>query len=132
MATATAVNPWTWQDPLGFSQGIDVRGAQRVLYCAGQTSVDRDGNPLHAGDFSKQILQAIDNLETVLAKAGLKLSDVVRLNYYVTDIDAFMAAAPAFGGRLHAANCKPASTLLRISGLFHPDLMVEIEATAVS
>ena len=132
MTHVAAVNPWTWQDQLGFSQGIDVRGAERVLYCAGQTSVDGDGNPLHAGDFAKQILQAIDNLEAVLAQAGLKLSNVVRLNYYVTDIDAFMAAAPAFGGRLHEAGCKPASTLLRISGLFHPDLMVEIEATAVS
>ena len=132
MATTRAVNPWTWQDKFGFSQAIDVRRAERVLYCAGQTSVDGDGNPLQAGDFTKQILQALDNLEEVLAKSGLKLSDVVRLNYYVTDVDAYMAAAPAFGGRLHAAGCKPASTLLKVSGLFHPDIMVEIEATAVS
>jgi enamine deaminase RidA (YjgF/YER057c/UK114 family) len=71
MARVTAVNPWTWQDQLGFSQGIDVRGADRVLYCAGQTSVDGEGNPLHAGDFTKQILQATDTLEAVLAKASL-------------------------------------------------------------
>ena len=132
MTTTSAVNPWTWQDKFGFSQAMDVRRAERVLYCAGQTSVDGDGNPLHAGDFTKQILQAIDNLEQVLAKAGLKLSNVVRLNYYVTDVNAFMSAAPAFGGRLHAAGCKPASTLLKVSGLFHPDIMVEIEAMAVS
>jgi enamine deaminase RidA (YjgF/YER057c/UK114 family) len=131
MATTNAVNPWTWQDQFGFSQAIDVRGAERVLYCAGQTSVDADGHPLHAGDFTRQMLQAIDNLEAVLAGAGLKLSDVVRLNYYVTDIDAFMSAAPAFGGRLHTAGCKPASTLLKVGGLFHPDILVEIEATAV-
>jgi enamine deaminase RidA (YjgF/YER057c/UK114 family) len=132
MTTTKEVNPWTWQDAFGFAQGIEVRGAERVLYCAGQTSVDADGQPLHVGDFTKQILQAIDNLETVLAKANLKLSNVVRLNYYVVDMDAFMAAAPAFGPRLHAAGCKPASTLLRVDGLFHPDVMVEIEATAVS
>ena len=132
MAKTSAVNPWTWQDEFGFSQGIDVRGADRVLYCAGQTSVDGNGDPLHAGNFAKQILQAIDNLETVLGHAGLKLSNVVRLNYYVTDIDAFMSAAPAFGPRLHAAGCKPASTLLKVSGLFHPDILVEIEATAVT
>jgi enamine deaminase RidA (YjgF/YER057c/UK114 family) len=132
MAKTKEVNPWTWQDQFGFSQGIDVRGAERVLYCAGQTSVDAEGQPLHAGDFAKQILQAIDNLETVLTKAGLKLSDVVRLNYYVADIDAFMASAAEFGPRLHAAGCKPASTLLKVDGLFHPDILVEIEATAVS
>ena len=131
MAEIKAVNPWTWQDQFGFSQAMDVRGAQRVLYCAGQTSTDADGNPLHLGDFSKQMLQAIDNLETVLKQAGLKLSDVVRLNYYVTDIDDFMAAAADFGPRLQAAQCKPASTLLRVKGLFHPDILVEIEATAV-
>ena len=50
----------------------------------GKPSVDGDGNPLHAGDFSKQILRAIDNLEQVLSKAELKLSDVVRLNHCVT------------------------------------------------
>jgi len=132
MATTAAVNPWTWQDKFCFSQGIEVRRTERVLYCAGQTSVDADGNLLHAGDFTKQILKAIDNLEEVLEKSGLKLSDVVRLNYYVTDINAYMAAAPAFGGRLHAAGCKPASTLLKVAGLFHPDMLVEIEATAAS
>lgn len=131
MAKTTAVNPWTWQDQFGFSQAIEVRGTERVLYCAGQTSVDADGHPLHARDFARQILQSIDNLETVLTASGLKLSDVVRLNYYVTDVDAFMAAAPVFGGRLHAAGCKPASTLLKVGGLFHPDILVEIEATAV-
>ena len=132
MTKITEVNPWTWQDQLGFSQGIDVRGAERVLYCAGQTSVDPNGQPLHVGDFTKQVLQAIDNLETVLSKTNLRLSNVVRLNYYVLDMDAFMAAAAEFGPRLHAAGCKPASTLLRVTGLFHPDILVEIEATAVS
>lgn len=132
MATATAVNPWTWQDQLGFSQAIDVRSADRIIYCAGQTSVDSEGRVLHAGDFTAQILQAIDNLETVLSQAGLSLSNVVRLNYYVTDMDAFMTSGAAFGPRLHAAGCKPASTLLKVGGLFHPDAMVEIEATAVS
>jgi enamine deaminase RidA (YjgF/YER057c/UK114 family) len=67
----------------------------------------------------------------VLAKAGMRLSQVARLNYYVTDVDQFLAAAPVFGPRLHAAGCKPAATLLKVSGLFHPDIVLEIEATAV-
>ena len=86
---------------------------------------------MHAGDMAKQVNQALDNLETVLTKAGLTLADVVRLNYYTTDLAAFVGAAPSFGPRLAAANCKPSSTLLVVAGLFHAQLMIEIEATAV-
>ena len=131
METKT-INPWTWQDRVGFSQAIEVLGAQRTVYFAGQTSVDQDGNPLYAGDIAKQANQALDNLETVLKQAGLTLANVVRLNYYTTDIKAFHAAGPVLGSRLGKAGCKPATTLLTVAGLFHPDIMIEIEATAVA
>jgi enamine deaminase RidA (YjgF/YER057c/UK114 family) len=131
MAETRAVNPWKWQDQFLFSQGIEVRGSERVLYCAGQTSVDANGAPLHPGDMAAQVTQALDNLETVLNQAGFKLANVVRLNYYTRDVAAFMAAASTFGPRLHAAGCRPASTLLGVASLFHPDILVEIEATAV-
>jgi enamine deaminase RidA (YjgF/YER057c/UK114 family) len=129
MAETTPVNPWQWQERFGFSQALDVRGAQRVLYCAGQTSVDSEGAPLHAGDMAAQINKALDNLEMVLRQAGLALADVVRLNYYTTDVPRFIAAAPQFGPRLRAAGCRPASTLLGVVSLFHPEILVEIEAT---
>jgi enamine deaminase RidA (YjgF/YER057c/UK114 family) len=131
MAETRAVNPWQWQDQFGFSQGIEVRGAEMVLYCAGQTSVDAEGAPMHAGDMAAQMNQALNNLETVLGHSGLKLSNVVRLNYYTRDVAAFLAASATFGPRLHAAGCQPASTLLGVATLFHPDILVEIEATAV-
>jgi len=131
MADVRDINPWQWQDQYGFSQAKEVKGAQRVVHCAGQTSVDENGEPLHTGSMAKQMDQALDNLEVVLREAGLILADVVRLNYYVTDIDAFMEAGASFGPRMAAARCKPASTLLKVSGLFHPDIMVEVEATAV-
>jgi enamine deaminase RidA (YjgF/YER057c/UK114 family) len=131
MADTKAVNPWQWQDQFGFSQAIDVRGATRVLYCAGQTSVDANGDPLHAGDMAAQMTQALDNLETVLGQAGLTLANVVRLNYYTRDVAAFMQTASVFGPRLHAAGCQPSATLLGVAALFHPDILVEIEATAV-
>ena len=131
MAQKNTVNPWTWQDRLGYSQAIEVRGEQRVIYCSGQTAVDSGGKPVHAGNMAKQVNQALDNLETVLKEAGLTLADVVRLNYYTTDLKAFLSAGAAFGPRLAAANCNPASTLLAVAGLFHPQLMIEIEATAV-
>ena len=126
-----AINPGDWQDQFDFSQAIEVRGAERVIYCAGQTSVDADGRPIHLGDMAAQFNQALDNLETVLGKAGLGLSDVVRLTYYVTDVPAFLEAVPKVGKRLRAAGCKPASTLLGIARLAEPEWLIEIEATAV-
>jgi len=127
-----AVNPWKWQDDLNFSQAIEVRGAHRVLYCAGQTSADADGRAMHPGDMLAQFQRALDNLETVLREVGLGLADVVRLNYYVTDIPAFKEAAPKVGVRLQEAGCKPASTLLGVVRLAEPEWMIEIEATAVA
>ncbi|HVF78080.1 MAG TPA: RidA family protein, partial [Solirubrobacteraceae bacterium] len=84
------INPWSWQDQFAFVQAHEVSGAQRVVYCAGQTSVDGEGTPIHEGDIRAQVGQAFDNLETVLAEAGLDLSHVVRVNYYTTDADALI------------------------------------------
>jgi enamine deaminase RidA (YjgF/YER057c/UK114 family) len=126
------VNPWTWQDAFGFVQANKVSGHQRVLFCAGQTSTASDGQALHPGDMVAQVTQALDNLETVLRDAGMTLSDVVRLNYYTTDLDAFFGAAETLGQRLGEAGCRPASTLLGVSRLAFPELLIEIEATAVS
>jgi enamine deaminase RidA (YjgF/YER057c/UK114 family) len=126
------VNPWQWQDQYGFVQANSLTAPERVVLCAGQTSVDDQGTPLHAGDMRAQVGQALDNLETVLSQAGLGLGDVVRLNYYVTDLDAFFGASDVLGARLQAAGCRPASTLLRVAGLAFPEFLIEIEATAAA
>jgi len=125
-------NPWTWQDQYGFVQGNEISGAQRVLICAGQTSSDENGNTVHPGDMRGQIGRALDNLETVLRSAGMDLSNVVRLNYYTTDVDAFLAAGDVLAERFAASGCRPASTLLGVTRLAFPDLLVELEATAVA
>jgi enamine deaminase RidA (YjgF/YER057c/UK114 family) len=93
------VNPWTWQDNFGYSQAIEVSGAQRTIFCAGQTSTDDEGSPVHPEDMHAQINYAFDNLETVLRESGAGLSDVVRLNYYTTDVDRFFEAHDAVVGR---------------------------------
>jgi enamine deaminase RidA (YjgF/YER057c/UK114 family) len=124
------VNPWTWQDALGFSQAFAVSGGGRVLFCSGQASVDANGNPLHARNLPKQLSQAFDNLETVLRQAGMTFANVVRLNFYTTDIPAFLEITPVVVGRL--GNIKPPGTLLGVASLFHPDVLIEIEATAVA
>jgi enamine deaminase RidA (YjgF/YER057c/UK114 family) len=127
------INPWTWQDQFGFSQAVDVSRAERVLYCAGQTSSDADGSTLHAGDMRAQAARALDNLETVLREAGMSLADVVRLNSYVTDVDLFLAeGAQVVAERTAAAGIQPAATLLGVTRLAFPDLLVELEATAAA
>ena len=126
-----AINPWKWQDDYDFSHAIEVRGAQRIVFCAGQISADADGKVMHPGDMLAQFHCALDNIEAVLREAGLGLGDVVRLNYYVTDIPAFLEAVPKVGVRLKEAGCKPASTLLGVVRLAEPGWMIEVEATAV-
>jgi enamine deaminase RidA (YjgF/YER057c/UK114 family) len=130
--THRIVNPWSWQDAFGFVQAHEVSHGTRVVFCAGQTSVDENGGPLHPGDMAAQANQALDNLERVLADADLTLADVVRLNYFTTDVEAFIASAEHALPRLRAAGCRPASTLLGVQRLAFPELLVEIEATAVA
>jgi enamine deaminase RidA (YjgF/YER057c/UK114 family) len=133
LAQQRKVNPWKWQDQLRFSQAIDVTGAGRILFCAGQASVDLDGNTVAPGDMRAQTEQALDNLEEVLREAGLGLENVVRLDYFVTDMDRYFAeATPVIWARLDAAGIQPAGTLLGITRLAFPDLLIEIEATAVA
>jgi enamine deaminase RidA (YjgF/YER057c/UK114 family) len=126
------INPWTWQDQFGFSQAIETTGHTRVLRCAGQTSVNAEGEPVHDGDMAAQITQALDNLETVLQAADMTLANVVRLNLYVTDIDAALENFGPMEARLAAAGIQPALTLLGVSRLFIPSLLVEMEADAVA
>ena len=114
------VNPWTWQDAFGFVQANEVTEAGRILHCAGQASVDADGAPVHPGDMVAQANQALDNLEQVLEGAGMGIADVTRLNYYVTDLDGFFAAAEQVLPRLVAKGCRPTSTLLGVQRLAFP------------
>lgn len=125
------INPWTWQDKFGFVQANRITNAETILYCAGQVSMNDNGDLLHAGDMAKQIDQIFNNLETVLQEAGAQLSNVVRLTYYTTDIPAFVKAGGILAERLGKGRCRPATTLLGVASLFHPDCIVEIEATAV-
>jgi enamine deaminase RidA (YjgF/YER057c/UK114 family) len=127
-----AINPWSWQDPLNFSHAVDARGTSRVVFLAGQTSVDEDGRALHAGDMGGQLDRAFDNLEAVLAAGGLAMANVVRLNYYVTDMLAFRGARAVVAGRLGTLKVKPSGCLLGVTCLAQPELLVEIEATAVA
>ena len=128
----TAVNPWPWSLQFGYNQAELVEAADRVLFCAGQTAVDENGAPQFPGDMGAQISLALDNVEAVLRDAGMALVNVVRMNIYTTDVDAFFAAYEKVGARLGAAGVAPPGTLLGVARLAFPELMVELEATAVA
>jgi enamine deaminase RidA (YjgF/YER057c/UK114 family) len=101
------------------------------VFCAGQASADPDGAILHPNDIGAQLNQSFDNLEIVLEQAGSNLSQVVRLNYYTTDVDALLAVWNLIAERLDKAGCRPSSTLLGVARLAFPEMLIEIEATAV-
>lgn len=128
----TAVNPVDWSLPLGFSQGRVVQGEARTLYISGQTAVDAAGTPQHDGDPAAQLALATDNLEGVLAAAGMTLADLVRLTVYATDIEGLLPHYGELAGRLGAAGVSPVMTMVEITRLAVPGQVVEIEGVAVA
>lgn len=128
----TAVNPVTWSVAMGFNQGEVVSGHTRTLYCSGQTATGDDGRPRHAGDMAAQLALSVDNLEAVLAEAGMSLANLVRLNVYTTDVDLLFPHYGVLASRLGAAGVAPPTTMLGVARLAIPDLMVELEGTAVA
>jgi enamine deaminase RidA (YjgF/YER057c/UK114 family) len=126
-----SINPVPWSVTLGFDQAQLVEGHRRELFCSGQDSVDADGNTQHPGDMGAQLELALDNLESVLADAEMTLADVVRLNVYTTDFDEFVKHWGSIGGRFGKADGRFATSLLGVTRLFTPGLLVLLEATAV-
>jgi enamine deaminase RidA (YjgF/YER057c/UK114 family) len=117
---------------LGFDQGQLIEGHQRLLVCSGQDAVDADGNTQHPGDMGSQLELALDNLEDVLVAAGMTLANIVRLNVYTTDFDELVPQWGRLTARFGAADDRFVTSLLGVTRLFTPDLLVLLEATAVA
>ncbi|MCQ4199137.1 RidA family protein [Streptomyces sp. NPDC058783] len=128
----SAVNPVSWSVDMGFNQGEVVSGHSRTLYISGQTSMSKEGRPEHEGDMAAQLALSVDNVEAVLAEAGMSLSNLVRLNVYTTDVDLLFQYYGVLAGRLGAAGVAPATTMLGVTRLAVPGQLVELEGTAVS
>jgi enamine deaminase RidA (YjgF/YER057c/UK114 family) len=128
----TAVNPVTWSEEMGFNQGEVISGHTRTLYISGQTAMSGDGKPQHDGDMAAQLALSLDNLEAVLREADMSLANLVRLNVYTTDVDRLFQDYGVLASRLGAAGVAPAATLVGVTRLAIPSLMVEIEGTAVA
>jgi enamine deaminase RidA (YjgF/YER057c/UK114 family) len=128
----TAVNPVTWSLGMGFNQGEVVSGHTRTLYCSGQTAMSGEGEPRHEGDTAAQLALSLDNLEAVLAGAGMSLANLVRLTVYSTDVDGLLPHYRVLASRLGAAGVAPTTTLLGVTRLAVPGQVVELEGTAVA
>jgi 2-iminobutanoate/2-iminopropanoate deaminase len=116
-------------DPPTYSQGIKVTGAQTILFLSGQVAYTADGSAAHRGDFKAQARGAYEAIEALVKAQGGTMANVIKITTYVTDMRYRMDLAPIreefFGKK------GPASTLVEIPSLAHPDWMIEIEAIAV-
>ncbi|WP_220449882.1 RidA family protein [Nonomuraea longispora] len=128
----TAVNPWAWSLELGYNQAELVSGHTRTLFCAGQSAMSAEGKPRHTGDMAAQLALSLDNLQAVLGEAGMSLANLVRLDVYTTDVDRLFEHYGVLTSRLGAAGVAPPTTMLGVTRLAIPDLMVELEGTAVA
>ena len=115
-----------YEDVIGFSRAVRVGD---TVYVSGTVAWGDDGKMVGEGDVYLQARQALRNIEKALLGAGASLRDVVRTRIYLTDIDRWEEAA-----RAHAeafAEVKPASSMVEVSRLADPAMLVEIEAVAV-
>ncbi|MGB6581576.1 MAG: RidA family protein [Streptosporangiaceae bacterium] len=112
----------------GFSHAVTGRG--RWVAIAGQVALDDADQLVGAGDLEAQARQVFANLSRALAAAGASFADVVKLNYYVTDISQ-LPVARAVRDEYVDTSRPPASTAVQVSALAMPELMIEIEAWAI-
>ena len=116
-------------DPQTYSQGIKVSQAQTILFLSGQVAYTPEGGVACRGDFKGQARGAYDAIKALVESQGGTMANIVKITTYVTDMSYRADLAPVreefFGTK------GPASTLVEISALAHPDWMIEIEAIAV-
>jgi 2-iminobutanoate/2-iminopropanoate deaminase len=116
-------------DPVGYTQCIKVSGAQTIVFTAGQVPYDAKGGVAHRGDFNAQARQVFGSIKAHLEAAGGTLANVIKITTYVTDVryrmDFRAIRTEVFGDH------GPASTMVEVSSLSHPDYLIEVEAIAV-
>ena len=115
-----------WEPIVGYSRAVRVG---RHVAVAGTTAIGRDGSLVGHGDAGAQTRQALDNIRAALEQAGARMEDVVRTRLFVTDITQWEAVGRAHGEVF--GPIRPASTMVEVSRLIDPQMLVEIEADAI-
>ena len=126
-----SVNPWKWQDNFSFSQAIEVTGNSHTLFCAGQASINEEGKPLHKDDMEAQLRLTLNNIDTVIKKGNYGWTNIIRLTIYTTDFDKLFQHYELLSARLENTIPKPIINLVGVNRLVFPELLVEIETTAM-
>src|ERR1700704_4709599 len=130
-AKITRINPPELGTPPGYSQVVEV-AANRIIFIAGQTALDSDGNVIGKNDFAAQAEQVFRNLAIALQASGCTASNLVKLTVFLTDMDNLGRYREA-RNRFFASVTPPAApavTLVEVSKLYGPDFLIESEAIA--
>lgn len=116
----------SWEEKVGYSRAVKIG---HFISVSGTTATDDDGQVIGIGDPYLQTVQCIKNIEKALSKTGTSLSNVIRTRLFVTNIDDWEII-----GKAHAeffSNIKPATSMIEVSRLISPEILLEIEADAV-